>query len=112
MVAEKSAGGTADINFKTKITADFAFSINQVFFIQVLISHRYYALMLLVTIVLPMLQKLLPAAVLKQTSNLFLRKTWNYFVDYTYTIAKAGYLTGNRFLRLLPKNKLNVTLMY
>ena len=31
MVAEKSAGGTADINFKTKITADFAFSINQIF---------------------------------------------------------------------------------
>ena len=59
-----------------------------------------------------MLQKLLPAVVLKQTSNLFFRKTWNYFVDYTYTIAKAGYLTGNRFLRLLPKNKLNVTLMY
>lgn len=33
-------------------------------------------------------------------------------MDCTYTIAKAGYLTGNRFLRLLPKNKLNVTLMY
>ena len=34
------------------------------------------------------------------------------FVGYTYTHAKAGYLAGNRFLRLLPKNKLNLTLMY
>ncbi|MEI9955375.1 MAG: hypothetical protein WDM90_03485 [Ferruginibacter sp.] len=34
------------------------------------------------------------------------------FVGYTFTHAKATYLTGNQFLPLLPKNKLNLTLMY
>ena len=34
------------------------------------------------------------------------------FVGYTFTHAKAGYLAGNQFLRLVPKNKLNLTLMY
>ena len=32
VTAEKSIGGTADVNYKTSITNDFIFSINQLFF--------------------------------------------------------------------------------
>lgn len=32
VVAERSAGGTADINYKTKIGGHLLFSINQLFF--------------------------------------------------------------------------------
>jgi iron complex outermembrane receptor protein/outer membrane receptor for ferrienterochelin and colicins len=34
------------------------------------------------------------------------------FVGYTFTNARATYLSGNQFLTLLPKNKLNLTLLY
>ncbi|MEI2749281.1 MAG: TonB-dependent receptor [Ferruginibacter sp.] len=34
------------------------------------------------------------------------------FIGYTYTYAKENYLNTTRFLPLLPKNKINMTLMY
>ena len=35
-----------------------------------------------------------------------------FFVGYTFTNAKAKYLTSNQFLPLLPKNKLNMALIF
>ncbi|MGK4567445.1 hypothetical protein [Flavobacterium sp. 3HN19-14] len=40
------------------------------------------------------------------------REDFKLFVGYTFTDAKAKYLTSNQFLPLLPKNKLNMTLLY
>ena len=34
------------------------------------------------------------------------------FIGYTFTSAKAAYLAGNQFLPLLPKNKVNLALIY
>lgn len=110
--AERSVGGTADINFKTKITGDLAFSINQMFFYTGISKP-------LVLVVDGFGNYSFANAAKAVTSNGFetnvkfiYKEDLKLFVGYTYTYAKAGYLAGNQFLRLLPKNKLNLTLMY
>jgi iron complex outermembrane receptor protein/outer membrane receptor for ferrienterochelin and colicins len=40
------------------------------------------------------------------------RDNFKLFLGYTFTDTKAKYLTGNQFLPLVPKNKLNSALIY
>jgi iron complex outermembrane receptor protein/outer membrane receptor for ferrienterochelin and colicins len=40
------------------------------------------------------------------------RENFKLFLGYTFTHAKANYLTGNGFLPLVPRNKLNTALIY
>ncbi len=109
--AEKSIGGTADVNFKTYLLDDFTMSINQMFFVtqidkplvlenngtdsyfinasKAIISHGF------------------------ETNLKFIYKEdFKYFVGYTFTDARANYLDGQKFLPLLPKNKVNMALIY
>ncbi len=112
VVAERSVGGTADINFKTKITTDLAFSINQMFFYTginkplVLNSDAFgnYSF--------SNASKSVTSNGFETNVKFIYKEDLKLFVGYTYTHAKAGYLTGNQFLRLVPKNKLNLTIMY
>ncbi len=110
--AEKSIGGTADINYRTKIGAGLVFSINQMFFytgiskplvLQQNISGDYY---------FANASKSVTSSGFETNLKFIFREDLKLFVGYTFTNAKATYLTGNQFLPLLPKNKLNLTLMY
>jgi outer membrane receptor for ferrienterochelin and colicins len=40
------------------------------------------------------------------------KENFKFFVGYTFTDAKATYSSGNQFLLLLPKSKLNLALVY
>ena len=40
------------------------------------------------------------------------KENFKLFLGYTFTDAKAKYLTGNQFLPLVPKHKLNTALIY
>ena len=40
------------------------------------------------------------------------KENFKFFAGYTFTNAKATYINGNQFLTLLPKNKLNLALVY
>lgn len=111
VVAEKSLGGTVDFNYKTKIIEDLLFSVNQMFFITQINK---------------------PLVLENDGTNLFFanasesvisqgfetnvkfifKEDFKLFVGYTFTDAKANYLTGNQFIPLLPKNKLNLALIY
>lgn len=112
VVAERSVGGTADINFKTKIIDDLAFSINQMFFYTSInkplvlntdaFGNYYFA----------NASKSVTSSGFETNIKFVYKEDLKLFVGYTFTHAKAGYLTGNQFLRLVPKNKLNLTLMY
>lgn len=111
VVAEKSIGGTFDVNFKDKITDDLSFSMNHMFFStkinKPLVLQNINTVYFFVNADNPI------------TSNGFetnLKFVYDedikLFVGYTFTDAKAKYLQGNQFLPLVPKNKLNLILMY
>ena len=109
--AEKSIGGTADVNYKNEILTDLVFSFNQMFFITQINK---------------------PLVLQNDSSNLFFmnaskqvlsqgfetnlkfifKEDLKLFVGYTFTDAKAKYLSPNQFLPLLPKNKVNLALIY
>ncbi|HMK05144.1 MAG TPA: TonB-dependent receptor [Ferruginibacter sp.] len=110
--AERSVGGTADINYKTEIVEDFEFSINQMFFYTSIskplvlqpdgLGNYYFA----------NASKPITSSGFETNLKFIFKEDLKLFVGYTFTNAKATYLTGNQFLPLLPKNKLNLTLMY
>lgn len=112
VTAEKSIGATTDINYKTKLFGSLSFSINQLFFytsirqplvLQGLSSGNY----LFANAAKPVISNGF------ETNLKFIYKEdLKFFIGYTFTNARATYLTGNDRLPLLPKNKLNLTLMY
>ncbi len=109
--AEKSIGGTFDINYKGEFIKDLMVSVNQLFF---------------------MTQIDKPLVLLNNTTNYFFsnsnknviskgfetnlkfiyKEDFKLFIGYTFTYAKANYLQGNQFLPLLPKSKLNLAFIY
>jgi outer membrane receptor for ferrienterochelin and colicins len=111
--AEQSIGGTADVNFKTTITNDFSFSANQLFFFTQInkplvlgfdnSANQYF-----------FSNQSKPVITTGFETNLkfIYKKDLKLFVGYTFTDAKAKYLSGNQYLTLLPKHKLNLTMMY
>jgi outer membrane receptor for ferrienterochelin and colicins len=110
--AEKSVGGTADINYKTNLAANLSFSINQLFFytginkplvLQQNIAGNYY---------FSNASKSVISNGFETNLKFIYKEDLKLFVGYTFTNAKAKYLTTNQFLPLLPKHKLNLTLMY
>lgn len=109
--AEKSVGGTTDINFKTHITDDFVFSINQMFFAtqinKPLIMETLGADSFFVNASKPVV-----STGFETNVKFIFKEDLKLFVGYTFTDAKAKYLTTNQFLPLLPKNKLNTALIF
>ncbi|WP_460561884.1 TonB-dependent receptor [Ferruginibacter profundus] len=110
--AEKSVGGTADINYKTNLSVDLLLSINQLFFYtginQPLILQKdnaanYYFINASKSVI---------SNGFETNLKFIFKEDLKLFVGYTFTNAKAKYLTTNQFLPLLPKHKLNLTLMY
>ena len=110
--SERSVGGTADINFKTRIANVFAFSINQMFFYTSINKPLVLNTDIYGNYSFSNSSKSVTSAGFETNVKFIYKEDLKLFVGYTYTDAKAGYLTGNRFLTLLPRHKLNLTLMY
>ena len=110
--AEKSIGFTADINYRTSLADDFSFSANQMFFISsiskpLVLESDLSGKKFFNNAAKPVISKGF------ETNLKFIYKeNTKLFVGYTFTDAKATYRTKNQFLVLLPKSKLNMTLMY
>jgi outer membrane receptor for ferrienterochelin and colicins len=110
--AEKSIGGTADFNYNTKITAGLSLSINQLLFYTSIndplvlypgnTGNYYFSNASKPTI----------SSGFETNLKFIFKAGLKLLVGYTFTNAKGTYLTGNQFLPLLPKNKLNLTMMY
>ena len=111
VTAEKSIGATADINFKTALTDRLQISINQLFFYTQINSPLvlqdngtdYF-----------FINAVKPVNTRGFETNLkfIFNRQVKLFVGYTYTDARATYTTGNQVLPLLPKDKLNLSLVY
>jgi iron complex outermembrane receptor protein/outer membrane receptor for ferrienterochelin and colicins len=109
--AEKSIGATVDVNYTTNIVKNFSFSINQMFFItqinRPLVLRQNNNNNFFVNASNSVISKGF------ETNMKFIYKEdFKLFIGYTYTNAKVQYLQGNQFLPLLPKNKLNLALIY
>ncbi len=109
--AERSAGGTFDINYRNRIGGRFSYSLNQMFF------YTEIEKPLVLQENLPNIFTFSNAdSPIKsrgfETNAKFTYDLVKLFLGYTYTDAKAGYLAGNQFLTLLPKHKLNSALLF
>lgn len=110
--AETSMGATADLNYSTTLFPGMAFSANQLFFLTsisnplVLQSNASGAFFFSNAI------KPITTKGFETNLKFIYQKSLKLFVGYTFTDAKALYLPVNQFLPLLPKHKLNLTLMY
>ena len=110
--SEKSYGVTSDINYKTSIGDEWLVSLNQMFF-YTKISNS--------TILLQDINNFFyfsntsqPVNSLGFESNakIIFKEYFKLFAGYTFTNAKAKYLPVIQDIRLLPKNKLNLALLY
>jgi outer membrane receptor for ferrienterochelin and colicins len=109
--AERSTGATADVNFKTNLSENFALSINQMFFI----TQISKPLVLQTSSTDTFFQNASKPTVsngFETNVKLIFKEAFKFFIGYTFTNAKAKYLDTNQFLPLLPKNKLNLALIY
>jgi len=109
---EKSIGGTADVNFKTNLSESFTSSLNQLFFLTkierpLVLQQDIFGTNFLVNANDPIL-----SSGFETNLKFIYRENFKLFVGYTFTDDKAEYLTGNQFLPLTPKNKVNLALIH
>ncbi len=108
--AERSRGGTFDINYRGKITNAGEYSINQMFFYTMIsdpiILQPTFPTFTFINERSPVISRGF------ETNARFSYGIAKLFFGYTFTDAKAGYLPGTRTVTLLPKNKINSAFVF
>ncbi len=112
VTSEKSIGGTADVSFKTGIGKDFYFALNEMFFYTYINNATVLSADTLGNYYFSNTTKGVQSLGFETNVKLIYKENFKLFVGYTYNEAKAFYLISNQFLPLLPKNKLNLALVY
>jgi iron complex outermembrane receptor protein/outer membrane receptor for ferrienterochelin and colicins len=110
--SEKSYGGTADVNFRTNIGENLAFTLN----------HMFYYTMINKPLILESdgmgnyqfvnTSEPVHSKGFETNARFIYKDNFKLFLGYTFTDTKAKYLTGNQFLPLVPKHKLNSALIF
>jgi iron complex outermembrane receptor protein/outer membrane receptor for ferrienterochelin and colicins len=110
--SEKSYGGTADVNLRTNISDDLAFTFNHMFFYtwidNPLVLDNYAAN----NFRFANADKPVQSAGFETNARFIFKDNFKLFIGYTFTDTKAKYFSGNQFLPLVPRNKLNTALIY
>lgn len=109
--AERSYGGTADVNLKTRIGHALDLSFNQLFF-YTRISRPLVMQLDLSGYSFANNSKPVESMGFETNMKFIYRHDYKLFLGYTYTDAQAEYLPGNRFLPLVAKHKFNSALIY
>ena len=112
VLSEKSYGGTADVNFKTTIGTDLNFSLNHMFFYTTITNASVLQQNLQGDLFFQNTSKPVNSKGFETNVKFIYKENFKFFVGYTFTEAKANYRTGQKFLTLLPKSKLNLALVY
>ena len=112
ITSEKSYGATADVNFKTTIGTETSFSLNQLFFYTTIKNSTILQQNLQGNSFFSNATKPVKSVGFETNLKFIYKENLKLFAGYTYTNAKATYLASNNFLTLLPKNKLNLALVY
>jgi outer membrane receptor for ferrienterochelin and colicins len=112
VTAEQSAGGTFDINYTTTLSDALSISINQLFF-----YTRISKPLVLQTVVagnsfFANASKPVISSGFESNLKFIYKEDLKLFIGYTFVNAKATFRNTGQFLTLLPRNKLNLTMMY
>lgn len=109
--AERSRGGTFDVNYRNTIGEKFSYSLNQMFFYTEI--ENPLVLLGFSNGIFSFDNARQPVTSLGFETNVRLSyDIIKLFAGYTFTNAKAEYLAGNQFLPLTPKSKLNSALLF
>lgn len=109
--AERSRGGTVDVNYRNTIGEKFSYSLNQMFFY----TEIEDPLVLLEDAggTFSFINAAQPVRSRGFETNVRLSyDIVKLFAGYTFTDAKAKYLTGNQVLPLTPKSRFNSALLF
>ncbi|HEX8291419.1 MAG TPA: TonB-dependent receptor [Pyrinomonadaceae bacterium] len=109
--AERSRGGTFDVNYRGTRGEKFAYSLNQMFFYTritdpLVLSPRAAGLYGFENAPRPVTSRGF------ETNARLSYDIVKLFAGYTYTNARAGYLTGNQILALTPRSRVNSALLF
>ncbi|WP_281336078.1 TonB-dependent receptor plug domain-containing protein [Flavobacterium eburneipallidum] len=111
VIAEQSIGATGDLNYKSFIFEDLLFSANQMFFItqinKPLVLENDGVNSFFVNASKPVISK-----GFETNAKFIFKEDFKLFLGYTFTNAEEKYRSGNQIMPLLPKNKLNLALIY
>lgn len=110
--AEHSYGGTADINFKTAIGDDWLISLNQMFFYTKINNSTILIQNPSEIFHFENTKEPVRSMGFESNAKIIFKEYFKLFAGYTFTDAKANYLPVIQDIRLLPKNKVNLALLY
>lgn len=110
--AEHSYGGTADINFKTAIGDDWLISLNQMFFSTKINNSTILIQNPSEIFHFENTKEPVRSMGFESNAKIIFKEYFKLFAGYTFTDAKANYLPVIQDIRLLPKNKVNLALLY
>lgn len=110
--AERSYGGTADLNYKTNVGDDWLLSINQMFFYTKITNSTILVQNASANFYFDNTSKPVKSMGFESNVKVIFKEDFKLFAGYTFTDAKATYLPIVQNIRLLPKNKLNLALLY
>lgn len=110
--SERSYGGTADINYTTGIGADLSFSLNHMFYYTIIDNPLVLETDISGISRFVNVSKPVRSAGFETNVKFIFKDHFKLFLGYTFTDAKATYLSSNQFLPLVPKSKLNSALIY
>lgn len=110
--AEKSYGGTADVNYKTNIGDDFIISLNQMFFYTKISNSTILLQNEAQYFYFSNSTQAVNSLGFESNAKIIFKEYFKLFAGYTFTNAKAKYLPVIQNIRLLPNNKLNLALLY
>lgn len=110
--SEKSYGATADVNYRSNFGENLSFTLNHMFFYTTI--NKPLVLSTDITGIHNFQNTLKPvnSKGFETNARLIYKDNFKLFLGYTYTDSRARYLTGNQFLPLVPKHKLNTALIY
>lgn len=112
VTSERSYGGTADITFRELLSDDFFLSWNQMFFYTAINNATVLHENVKGEFEFSNEDKPVHSLGFETNIKVVFQSNFTAFIGYTLTDARAEYLSGNQFLPLLPKNKLNLSLIY
>lgn len=110
--AEHSYGGTADINFKTAIGDDWLISLNQMFFYTKINNSTILIQNPSEIFHFENTKEPVRSMGFESNAKIIFKEYFKLFAGYTFTDARANYLPVIQDIRLLPKNKVNLALLY
>jgi iron complex outermembrane receptor protein/outer membrane receptor for ferrienterochelin and colicins len=109
--AERSRGGTFDLNYKGAIGEKFTYALNQMFFFTEITDPLVLLPDVGNTFRFANAEGTVRSAGFETNARLGYSIA-KLFVGYTYTHARANYLTGNQTVRLQPPHKVNSALVF